>query len=182
MQKIYFKEEQRLRKWWTWIMLTTLFAVTVIPLWAGLYRQVYAGIPYGDRPAGNGELATITIFVTLLMGGILWLFSAIKLQVEIRDNGLRFRYPPLVRKWREIVKSEILHYEVGKYNPIVEYGGWGIRISFLKKKKAYNISGNLGLRLTLSDGKTILLGTRRHQAVDAAMEKLMAGNPHPIHS
>lgn len=181
MQKIYYKEEQRFSQWWTWVVLTVLFAVTVIPLWIGLYRQVSAGIPYGDRPAGNGELAAITMFVTLLIGGILWLFSAIRLQVEIRDNGLRFRYPPLIRKWREIGKSEIVHYEVGKYNPIIDYGGWGIRISILKRKKAYNVSGNLGLRLTLRGGKSILLGTRRPQAVAAAMEKLMAGGTHPIH-
>ncbi len=30
-------------------------------------------------------------------------------------------------------------------------------------------------------GRTILLGTRRPQAVAAAMEKLMAGGTHPIH-
>jgi len=181
MHKIYYKEEQRFRQWWTWGMLTALFAMTVIPLWAGLYRQVSAGIPFGDRPAGNGELAAITIFVTLLMGAILWLFSAMKLQVELNDDGVRFRYPPLVRRWRGIGKSEIVYYKVGKYNPIVDYGGWGIRISILKRKKAYNVSGNIGLRLTLRNGKTILLGTRRPQAVAAAMEKLMAGSLHFIH-
>lgn len=181
MQKIYYKEEQRFRQWWTWILLIVLCVVTVIPLWTGLYRQVSAGIPYGDRPAGDAELAAITTFVTLLMGGILWLFSAMKLQVEISDNGLRFRYPPLVRKWREIGKDEIVRYEVGKYNPVVDYGGWGIRIGFLKRKKAYNVSGNLGLHLSLISGRTILLGTRRPQAVAAAMEKLIAGGTHPIH-
>jgi hypothetical protein len=69
---------------------------------------------------------------------------------------------------------------MGKYNPVVDDGGWGIRISLLKKRKAFNISGNLGLRLNLSDGRTILLGTRRPQAVAAAMEKMMDGNAHPV--
>jgi hypothetical protein len=180
MEKIYYKEEQCFRQWWIWLLLIGAFAVAVVPLWVGLYRQVSAGISFGDRPAGNGELAAIAIFVTLLMGAIVWLFSAIKLQVEIRDSSLRFRYIPLVRKWREIGKGKILHYEVGKYKPVVDYGGWGIRISFLKKRKAFNISGNLGLRLNLSDGRTILLGTRRPQAVAAAMEKMMDGNAHPV--
>ena len=114
----------------------------------------------------------IASLVTLLMTGILMLFKSICLQVEINENGVRFRYPPLVRKWRRIDRTEIDRYEVGKYRPVTHYGGWGIRQGSRKYGKAYNVTGNIGLKLFLKNGKMILLGSQRAQALAYAMEKL----------
>lgn len=46
-----------------------------------------------------------------------------------------------------------------------------------KKGKAYNVSGNLGLTLYLVDGKKLLIGTRRLQAISYAMDNMMKGMP-----
>ena len=40
-----------------------------------------------------------------------------------------------------------------------------------KYGKAYNVTGNIGLKLFLKNGKIILLGTQRAQAISYAMEK-----------
>jgi hypothetical protein len=179
MDKILFREEQKFSQRWIWFLLLATFAIAVAPLWYGLFYQVTTGQPWGDNPAGNGVLALIASLVTLLMTGILLLFKTVRLQVEIRGNDIRFRYPPLVRKWRRISRNEIERYEVGKYRPVAQYGGWGIRQGSRKYGKAYNVTGNIGLKLFLKKGKIILLGSQRAQALSYAMGKLMAGNTLP---
>ncbi len=179
MEKILFREEQKFSRRWIWFILPAAFAASVVPLWYGLFRQVTTGQPWGDNPASNGVLALTALLVTLLMTGILLLFKTMRLQVEIRENEIIFRYPPLVRKWRRIVRTEIERYEVGKYRPVAQYGGWGIRQRSRKYGKAYNVTGNIGLKLFLKNGKIILLGSQRAQALSYAMGKMMAGNTLP---
>jgi hypothetical protein len=179
MEKILFKEEQKFGQWWIWFILLSAFAISVGPVWYGLFNQVTTGQPWGDNPSSNGVLALTASLTTLLMAGIFLLFKTMRLQVEIYENGIRFRYPPLVRKWRNITITEIERYEVGKYRPVAEYGGWGIRRKFGKYGKAYSVKGNIGLRLFLKNGKIILLGSQRAQALSYAMGKLMARNTVP---
>ena len=51
----------------------------------------------------------------------------------------------------------IKSYEIRKYRPIREYGGWGIR--FNRHGKAYTVKGTLGLQMELTNGEKILIGT-----------------------
>ncbi|HNX80485.1 MAG TPA: hypothetical protein PKJ24_11385 [Prolixibacteraceae bacterium] len=175
MEKTLFKEEQRFGQWWLWLLLIACFGVSVVPLWYGYFDQVTTGIPWGDHPASNASLLVIAILVTLLMVGILVLFNFSTLYLEVRENGVYFRFPPFFRRWKVIRREEIGSYTVGKYNPIGEYGGYGVRTSYGRHGKAYNVSGNLGMRLTLRNGKVVMIGTQRKQALEYAMLKMMAG-------
>lgn len=100
---------------------------------------------------------------------------ASRLNTEITEDAISFRFRPFYRSGKVIHRDEIASFKVGTYNPILEYGGWGIRQGWQKKKVAYNVSGKEGLTLTLKNGKSILIGTRRVQAITAAMEKMMRG-------
>jgi hypothetical protein len=174
MERILFKEEQKYDKWWFWLILLSASGLAVGPVWYGLFHQVTTGQPWGDDPSSNGALTLTASLTTLLMAGIMWLFKTIRLQVEITENEVRFRYLPLVRKWRSIKRTEIERYEIGKFKPIARYGGWGIRIGFRKHSRAYSTTGNIGLKLFLKNGKMIVIGTQRAQAISYAMGHLMA--------
>ncbi|MCB0473313.1 MAG: hypothetical protein KDC69_02350 [Flavobacteriaceae bacterium] len=51
---------------------------------------------------------------------------------------------------------------IRKYNPVLEYGGWGVRLNYYRKRgRAFNVSGNIGLQLILKNGKKILIGTHK---------------------
>jgi hypothetical protein len=176
MEKILFKEEQRFSRWWIWLILLASFVIAVVPLWYGLYVQISTGEPWGNEPASDGELAFSAALVTVLMAGILVLFILMRLQVEVRIDGVHFRFLPVMLRWRVISKAEIEHFEIGKYKPIAQYGGWGIRLGFPKNGRAYNVAGNIGMKLFLKNKKIILLGTQRSQALSYAMEKLMSEN------
>lgn len=173
MNRIYFKEEQRFTQWWVWLLLLFATAVSVGPLWYGVYSQLSTGVPWGDNPTSDDMLVVIAIVMTLFMTTVVILFRIQKLELVVSDQDVSFRFLPFIRKWIRITPGEIKSWEVITYNPIRTYGGWGIKRRN-KNDKAYNVSGNLGLRIHLVNGKMILIGTQRRDALIHAMAK-MAG-------
>ena len=95
-----------------------------------------------------------------------------KLKKKIRNDGLYVAFPPLRKKWKLISANEIERFELRTYLAIKEYGGYGIK----KRRKygqAYTVSGNVGLQLYFKNGKKLLIGTQKKQAIEYAMNKLM---------
>jgi len=175
MKKIIFREVQKFRSWWVWLILAGAFGASVLPLWYGLWSQLTTGESWGNNPADDITLGVITLLITLMMAGLLLLFFTLRLETEITQEEISFRFPPLVRKWRIIPREQILQFEAGKYRPVADYGGWGVRQGSGKRGRAYNVSGNLGLTIFLKDGKKVLIGTRRVQAIAAAMDRMIKG-------
>ncbi|MBW8333494.1 MAG: hypothetical protein K0M40_15815 [Prolixibacteraceae bacterium] len=170
MNKVLFKETQQFRQWW-WIVLILASTVPVmVTTIYTLYQQTVRGIQVGDSPAPNG----VMIFLPFFLGLMIWFFFLMKLEVWIDQDGIHYKFFPMIYKNRIISKEEIQRYEIRKYKPILEYGGWGIKGSFLSKKgKAFNVSGNIGLQLFLTNGKKVLFGTQRSQAIIYAMDEMM---------
>lgn len=170
MNKVLFKEEQQFRQWW-WIVLIlgTTIPAMVMCVYA-LYQQMVQGIQVGDSPAPNGVMILGFIFLCIM----LWGYFKLKLEVWIDADGIHYRFFPLIIKNKLISKEQIQRFEIRKYNPILDYGGWGVRRGFGRKwQRAYNVSGNMGLQLYLTDGKKVLFGTQRSQAILYAMEEMM---------
>lgn len=139
----------------------------------GIYTQEVLGKPWGNNPGSTGLLVFILVFDLIMMLGIIWLFLKMSLQVEIKQDGIHYRFLPLQNKWKQIRDDEIESFEVRTYRPVSEFGGWGIKGS--SRKKAYNVSGNIGLELVLKNGRKVLFGTQKSQAIKYAMEKMMDG-------
>lgn len=173
MNRIYFREEQRYTQWWVWLLILFTFAVSVLPLWYGVYVQTVEGRPWGTSPITTDKLIVVSIIITVLVSAIVVLFVLQKLETEVSTEGLRFRFYPFIRKWKIIKPSQIQEFSVGTYTPVSTYGGWGVRHGGKKAGKAYTISGNIGLKLTLTDGSKILIGTKRKDALKYAMDKML---------
>ncbi|MCB2221592.1 MAG: hypothetical protein KQI35_14445 [Bacteroidetes bacterium] len=173
MEKVLFREVQKYRQPWFWLIFIPVVAGTIIFFGLGLNQQVIHGEPFGNQPMSDTGLIIIASFSILLMVGLTLLFFRIKMITEIRSDGIYFRYPPMINREKQFRRNEIVRYEVRQYQPIKEYGGWGVRTGGRKAGKAYNVSGNLGLQLELTDGKKVLLGTQRKDAIRSAMEKMM---------
>jgi hypothetical protein len=170
MNKVLFKEEQQFRQWW-WIVLILGATIPAMVMCVyALYQQVVRGIQVGDSPAPNGVMILGFIFLCIM----LWGYFKLKLEVWIDADGIHYRFFPLIIKNKLISKEQIQRFEIRKYNPILDYGGWGVRRGFGRKwQRAYNVSGNIGLQLYLTDGKKVLFGTQRSQAIFYAMEEMM---------
>ena len=170
MKKILFKETQQFRQWWYIVLILAATVPVMIMSIYSLYMQIVKGVQVGDSPAPNAVL--VVVFIAMCIS--LWVTFSLKLEVWIDQEGIHYRFFPVIFKNRLISKAEIQRYEIRKYNPILDYGGWGIRRGFGRKwGKAYNVSGNSGLQLYLTNGKKVLFGTQRSQAILYAMDEIM---------
>jgi len=108
-------------------------------------------------------------FWTVAMGlGVMTMTMAIlgslKLYTRMDSFGVHYRMTPFHFREQTIPWEEIDQIQVRKYSPILEYGGWGIRIG--RNGRAYNVRGNYGLQIVKKNGKKVLIGTQRPE--DAA--------------
>jgi hypothetical protein len=172
MEKLYFQEEQRFSQVWVWMILITSMVAVITPFAYGIYSQTVLNKSFGNNPTSTSTLIAILLICILIMASIMVFLGKSKLITKITDAGIIVKYPPFINKWRTIVPSEIEKWEIRSYNAIVEYGGYGVKSSY-KKGKALNVSGNIGLQLYLKNGKKLLIGTQKKQALAFAVEKLM---------
>jgi hypothetical protein len=165
MSGVYFKEEQKFRQVWIWMLLLALSGIWV---WQ-MIQQVFMGIPFGNNPASNLGVILTGIFPVLTI----ILFRMLTLVTSVDEEGVHYGFRPFQRKLKNIKTEDILRFEVKKYNPLKEYGGWGIRFGSSKYGNAYNVSGNQGVLFELKNGKKFLLGTQKPSEIGAALERLM---------
>ncbi len=100
-------------------------------------------------------------------------FFIIKLETEVRSDGLYVRFYPIHIRYKRFTADNLQQYYTRRYRPILEYGGWGIRYSFTKKGKAYNISGDKGVQLVLTNGRKLLIGSQRPDELVAAIDQML---------
>lgn len=101
------------------------------------------------------------IFIVLL---IILLFMNLKLETRIDENGISYKFYPFHKSYQIISWNTISNSYIRNYNAIYEYGGWGIRFSFRKKKgKAFTTKGSIGLQIELKNGRKVLIGTQKKE-------------------
>lgn len=157
-----FHEEQQFRQLW----VRALIIFVSLTAWYGFVQQIILGQPFGNQPAPDNLLIVITILFGI---GFPIFFYSMKLTTDVDQDGIHIRFFPFLRK--KIPFSQITHFKAHTYRPLVEYGGWGIRYGGTKKGWAYNISGNEGVQLELSDGKKILIGSRIAPELEEAIRQ-----------
>ena len=116
----------------------------------------------------NGLLIFATLGVLLLS----LLFVFLRLETTIKKDGIYYRFFPFQLTYRKISWDKISQSFVRQYNPITEYGGWGLRIGLFGKGQAFNVSGNKGLQLVYDNGKKFLLGTQRPDEIERVLKQL----------
>jgi len=154
-----FREIQRFRQWWVWLLVYGIASLG----WYGLIQQIIFGKPFGTNPAPDWAMWLIWLLCGI---GLPVFFHSLRLIVEVREDHIYIRYAPLVT--RKIPFMEIERYEARTYQPIKEYGGWGIK-GWSCKKTAYNVSGNQGVELELRDGRQVMIGSQRPQELAQAI-------------
>ncbi len=156
-----FSEVQKFRQFWIWAVVIAISGL----MWYAWVEQLLMHRPFGDRP-----MPDILLFIFWLIFGIglpaLFLYG--KLIIQVNSDGIYIRFYPFHSHFHKIAFKELKRYEVRNYRPILEYGGWGIRSGL--KGKAYNVSGNGGVQLELTNGKRILIGSQRPEELWQAIQ------------
>jgi len=177
MERLIYKEEQSFRQTFIpWIMMASIL-IMIGGFGFSFYQQLYLGKPYGDEPMSNNGLIWSSILSFVLMNAVFIFILSGTLLTEVWSDGIRYKFPPLVRKMRHIPLSEISSVEVSKYRPIAEFGGWGWRKKLVSRKTAYNVSGNIGIRVIRNNGSQVMFGTHEQDEMKRAVDKMMNRNP-----
>jgi hypothetical protein len=140
-----YHEMQRFRQWWLWGLLGIL-----------------ALFMFG----------TTSVVGLVIFGVVAAFVFSLRLETEVRTDGIYVKMWPLHLSFRRISWSDIEHYESRTYHPIRDFGGWGIR--WAPGKIAYNVSGNQGVLLHRPNDRDVLIGSQRAVDFVEAIEQASA--------
>ena len=142
--KLRFREVQRFRQPWIWALLGGL----------SIFMLVLGPISWGG-------LVVVAVVATLLY--------SLRLQTEVRADGIYLKMWPIHRSFRRISWSEIERYESKQYSPLRQFGGWGIR--WAPGKVAYNVSGDRGIWIERTNGRAVLIGSQFPEEFASAIDE-----------
>lgn len=158
---ILFSEKQRFNQWWLRVLLLGANGLLAY----GVITQVGLGKQFGDKPSGDAGLILVLALIIVIT---VFMFS-LRLETVIKTDGVYVKFFPFHLSFRRYSWDQIHKSYVRKYNPILEYGGWGLR--GLGKNRALNVSGNQGLQLEMEGNKRLLIGTRKPEEVNEIIHK-----------
>lgn len=144
-----YSETQRFRQLWIWALVTVPAIITISSMTWAIFNTY-----------SNSILILTTFFSSIFLSSIVYLAYIASLDTKITTDGVFIKFRPFHRKWILFPFESIQTAESCKYNPIRDYGGWGIRYGF--KGKAYNVSGNKGILIKFSEGTHLLIGSQKH--------------------
>lgn len=145
-----------------WVVLLSLILICV-------------GVMLAKGPGGLYQSQSLMPIVIIIMIIILLGFSHLSLQVD--EKSVCYRFFPFHLRFRSIAKSEISKIEIRDFDPVSDFGGWGIRYDFGKKRFAYIIKGKRGILVTRKDGRQLIVGT---QVSESELESFFARHKFPV--
>lgn len=159
-QQVFFRECQKFSRW---VMLPILLSPAIVA--TILISGIRDNASVQDTAVGLVIALAVTSVVAIL-------FMFLKLVTEVRNDGVYIRFYPIHLRFKRFAFDEIRVYYARRYKPLLEYGGWGIRSGKDRKAgKAYNVRGDMGLQLEMTDNKKILIGSQKAEQLAAAISK-----------
>lgn len=151
MNDILFSESQQFRAGLLWLGFSL---IVVIASSTAVFALVRARVSFQRFSSAH----LVLVLMGVLFGiGALILYTA-RLDTQVRRDGLYVRFSPFQRSFRRFEWKQVTGVRVEHVNPISDYGGYGIRSG--AKGKAYLVSGDSCVMLTLQAGKPVCIGSQ----------------------
>lgn len=152
-----FTEIQRFNRPWHWVVFIFLLALVAL------------SFKTTDNLIGAARLSAYWGTAVVCLVCVLWL--AMRLETRIDSDGLHYRYFPFHLQTRHLSWDDIDSITVKNYRPLAEYGGWGLRFrGFDFSDVLLNVSGRTGIRVYLKNGKKRMIGTRKGEDAQQAID------------
>jgi len=166
VDNVIFLEEQKFGPWLRWLVYLSMGISPAITVFALVKESGPDGLLAGGEiflavGAGIGVPIAITA-----------LFLLLKLQTEVRPDGIYVRFFPFHIRFKRFAREDLSECYARQYKPIREFGGWGIRYS-ISNGRAYNVSGDKGVQLVFHTGKKLLIGSHTPEQLEAAIRSIM---------
>ncbi len=153
-----FREIQKFRKGWHFFIagfpVVLVFILFLLVQWDVIQTKNQQKNPF-----------VFYAIILFLVGLFIWFFT-LKLETTINSQGFLINYKGLPFCKRTMLWSEIETISLVKYEPLSDYGGWGVKYSITGNGWCYNVSGNDGIKFTTANKKPFLLGTQKKEDVE----------------
>lgn len=163
---VVYREEQNF-DWRVYAIVTLAEAFVGITLiW--FYQQGHLPVP--NRSPGDFLLGLVAVMMLTLP--LLILIGFLRMTTEVTPTEIRvwFGWIPTYRRFYPV--DLVSRLEIVSYRPVVDYGGWGIRTG-RDGERVLNARGNRGVRLELTDGTRLLIGSQRPEDLAMAIEQAL---------
>jgi len=155
-----YQEYQKIRSWWVQIpvIISSIFCIYIC------LQQIL----FNQSLTDNTITDIFVVLIIFIIGiGIPAFVHLVRLETKIQNNNLTIKFWPFHLKPVIFQIIHIKNAEAITYNPIKDYGGWGIRYGV--KGKAYNLNGNKGVLLTFKNDQVVLIGSQNHEKLCATI-------------
>lgn len=166
--KVLFHEEQSFRQIGFWLIIAC--AMLAGPI--SVVVEIFLLIGKEVDPTKWSELGRSAAILVLADGIVLFWLLYMKLITTVTEKGLNLFYRGLYWKDIPISLEDVDSIKAVEYSPLFRYGGYGIR--YVVKGKAYNVSGNQGVRIDYKNGKHILIGTQEPKKLLKALQQIQS--------
>ncbi|MDD7914376.1 hypothetical protein [Polaribacter ponticola] len=156
-----FKEVQRFTQ--TWLVVLIIIS-GIVPI-AIIVKEYFEE----NTTMSTNEFILTLVGITVSLTFILFF----KLKTRIDEKGIHYQFFPFHFSLKTILWSEIKSAKVRTYDPIGEFGGWGLKGGAFwnsGKGKAINVSGDIGIQLELKNNKKLLIGTQKESEVKRVLK------------
>ncbi len=157
--KILFHEEEKFDQRWNFFLITPIAAGMIIFQLVSFYYQLILKKPIGSDPLSDTEFVILFVITIPILLFVIWLFFVMKLTVKVDEQKIFVKFYPLMKK--EFLLNEIESFEIKEFNPIIDFGGWGLRYSIRWKTTGYIMKGKVGVHIHFKNKKNILIGSQR---------------------
>jgi uncharacterized protein with PQ loop repeat len=157
-----FREIQKFRKWWH-------FLIAGSPVIIVFVLSVLVQFDVLQTKNQQKDPIVFSVIILFLLAIVIWFFS-LKLETIINGHGIYVNYKGLLFCKRSMTWGEIKSISLIKYDPLSDYGGWGVKYSITGNGWCYNVSGNDGIKIITNNGKPFLIGTQRQEEVEKIIQ------------
>src|SRR5262249_8027285 len=154
-----YREEQYFA-WWLYVLLALMVAVGWLSLAWRANGQTDSPIPSIHVPF---SFAVGLVLPPVLVLGVL------RMTTEVTPTGCRVWFGIVPTYRRSIPADAIKRVEIVKYNAFRDHLFWGVRTT-RDGERVLTARGDRGVRIHLTDGSRVLIGSQRPEELAAALE------------
>ncbi len=157
-----YREEQNFA-WWIYVLLIVMAVV-------GVGSFLGADPPEAARsPGGWGLEVPLVLAIALVLPSVL-ILGVLHMTTQVTPTQCQVWLGWIPTYRTAVPLATIVSIEIVEYRPIADYGGWGIRRG-RDGERVLNARGNRGVRLTLSDGARLLIGSQKPENLALAIDQ-----------
>lgn len=101
--------------------------ISILPIGYALFEMYDATVSWSESSSDYKLLWAVLIFLSLLMGGLVYMFLKMKIEINANATAIEARMFPFMRSYRVSNLSDIKSLEIIKFDSIMKYGGVGLK-------------------------------------------------------